>query len=67
MMQIQDLVSAADFEALSMDGKLSQIFPTLTCNRSAITRVEQTLDAINKLNGRVSIVEKVVNSYNHGR
>ena len=47
-----------------MDWKLSQIFSTLTCNRIAITHVEQKLDAINKLNGCVSSVEKVVNSYN---
>ena len=53
-----------DFDNMDMGEKLSTIFITLTCNQKKITHVEQKIDSINILNGRVQKVETVMNSYN---
>ena len=53
-----------DFDNMDMGEKLSTIFNTLTCNQKKITHVEQKIDSINILNGRVQKVETVMNSYN---
>ena len=52
---------------MDMDEKLSTIFNTLTCNQKKLTHVEQKIDSMNTLNGRVQKVETVMNSYNERR
>ena len=62
--QFRDIDSDADFDNMGTDEKLSQIFNTLRCNQQKISHVEQKIDSINRLNGRIQRVETVVNSYN---
>lgn len=54
----------ADFESMSTDEKLSTIFATLMCAQSKLTKVEEKVDSINRLNGRVQRVETVICSQN---
>ena len=62
--QYRDADFDADFDNMGTDEKLSQIFNTLRCNQQKITHVEQKIDSINRLNGRIQRVETVVSSYN---
>ncbi|MCG8033763.1 MAG: hypothetical protein JAZ03_16535, partial [Candidatus Thiodiazotropha taylori] len=59
-----EAVEDIDFMNMTTDEKLSKIFSALTCSQNKIMIVEQKIDAINRLNGRVQKVEKVINSYN---
>ena len=61
---IFDDISDSNFNDMSVDEKLSTIFSALTCNQNKITHVEQKVDSIIRLNGRVARVETIVSSYN---
>ena len=59
--QFQDADFDSDFENKDTDEKLTQMFSVLRCNQK---KIEQKVDSINKLNGRIQRVETIVNSYN---
>ena len=59
--QLQDADFDSDFENKDTDEKLTQMFTVLRGNQK---KIEQKVDSINKLNGRMQRVETVVNSYN---
>lgn len=61
---IYDDISDSNFNDMSVDEKLTTIFSALTCNQNKITHVEQKVDSIIRLNGRVARVETIVSSYN---
>ena len=61
---IYDDISDSNFNDMCVDEKLSTIFSALTCNQNKITHVEQKVDSIIRLNGRVARVETIVSSYN---
>ena len=54
----------SEFENMNMNEKLSAIFTSLSSNQNKITHVEQKVDTIIRLNGRLNRVETVMTSYN---
>ena len=52
------------FEQMNPDEKLSPIFSTLTCNQNKIIHIEQKVNNINMLNGKMARAETVMHSYN---